>query len=147
MATSSSTTAAQPRFNKESRKGMTLKFTIPGKPIGKPRMTRRDKWAQRSAVVKYREWCDRTREIVGPVPPANQTASVSWVAYFEPPKSWSKRKREDAIGELHRSRPDRDNIDKALLDCLWKEDSGIARGTIEKRWGREPRLEITIELN
>jgi len=107
-------------------------------------MTQRDKWARRPAVVRYRDWCDRAREIAGGVPAADRITDVSWVAYFRPPKSWSKKKRGAAIGTLHRQRPDRDNIDKSILDCFWKEDSGISRGTIEKYWGEEDKIVITI---
>jgi Holliday junction resolvase RusA-like endonuclease len=110
-------------------------------------MTRRDKWKYppRPAVAKYRAWCDRVREIVGDVPPSQKVTNLSWVAYFEPARSWSKKKRQEMIGQLHRAKPDRDNIDKAILDCLYKEDSGIARGTIEKRWGTVSQLEVVIE--
>lgn len=30
-------------------------------PIGKPRMTRADKWKQRPAVMRYRAFCDEVR--------------------------------------------------------------------------------------
>ena len=50
-----------------------------------------------------------------------------------------------AIGNLHRLAPDRDNIDKALLDALFPQDKAIAMGHIEKRWDWEPRMEVTIE--
>lgn len=31
-------------------------FTIPGRVVPKPRMTRSDKWKQRPVVVRYQEW-------------------------------------------------------------------------------------------
>ncbi|MGK4302143.1 RusA family crossover junction endodeoxyribonuclease, partial [Klebsiella pneumoniae] len=30
-------------------------------PIGKPRMTRADKWKQRPEVIRYRAFCDEAR--------------------------------------------------------------------------------------
>ncbi len=30
-------------------------------PVGKPRMTRRDKWKQRPPVMRYRMFCDEAR--------------------------------------------------------------------------------------
>jgi len=69
------------------------------------------------------------------------------VAYFTPPQSWSKKKRAAAIGTLHRSKPDRDNIDKGILDAMFEEDAGIASGTIEKRWAENSRIEITIDVD
>ena len=118
------------------------------KPIGKPRMTQRDKWAQRPAVMRYREWADGLRSLfVKPLPPANQVKSLSWMATFAPAASCPKKMRVELMGTLHRDRPDRDNVDKAILDVLFKEDSGIACGSVEKRWGWENKLEILIELN
>lgn len=121
-----------------------ITFTIHGDPIGAPRMTRRDKWKQRPCVLRYRDWKDKARKAAGALPPTNEIESLSWVAYFSPPVSWSKKKRDAAIGTAHRQKPDRDNIDKAILDALFDEDSGIAKGTIEKRWDIAERLEVTI---
>jgi len=121
-----------------------VKFTIPGLPIGKPRQTQRDRWAQRPCVLRYRAWADSAREAAGELPTAIEIADLSWTAYFPPPSSWSKKKRAAAMGTLHRSRPDRDNIDKAILDSLFPEDSAIAAGTIRKVWGEPARIEVTI---
>jgi len=118
---------------------------LPGVLLGKPRMTRRDKWKQRPCVLRYREWCDQLRAAAGPVPPAESVIELSWVATFSPPPSWPKKRRVAAIGELHRVRPDRDNVDKQVLDALYPDgDSAIARGTIDKRWGWDAGIEIRI---
>jgi len=122
-----------------------MKIWLPGTPIGKPRQTRRDKWQKRPAVMRYRDWADQLRAQAGDIPPAETVESLSWTAQFEPPKSWSKKRRVAMIGQLHRSKPDRDNIDKAVLDALYPEgDSGIAMGEIEKRWHWKPGIEIRI---
>jgi Holliday junction resolvase RusA-like endonuclease len=101
--------------------------------------------------MRYRDWADAARaavqKAIGPLPPVNKISRLSWVAYFAPSPSWSDTKQRAAIGELHRSKPDRDNIDKALLDALFKNDSGISAGTIEKRWDWVPRLEVMIEVD
>jgi len=127
-----------------------LKITIPGTPIGKPRMTQRDKWKNRPCVERWFAWKDQAasqlREAGGH--PANVVKSLSWVANFVPPKSWSKKKREAALGQPHRSKPDRDNIDKAVLDSLFPEsaggDSGIPSGHLRKVWAPEASLEVEI---
>lgn len=125
--------------------GNPIRIIISGTPIGKPRMSQRDKWKKRPAVVRYRGWCDRVRAAVGDCLPApDRILELNWKAYFEPPVSWSKAKRIAAIGEIHRSNPDRDNIDKAVLDCLFKQDSAIGVGRIEKRWDWKARLEVEI---
>jgi Holliday junction resolvase RusA-like endonuclease len=131
---------------KKTSLGKVFKFTVMGRPVAAPRMTQRDKWMKRKCVVNYRSWKERARESAGDIPDPKLIKSLSWTAYFCPPESWSKKKKESVIGQLHRSRPDRDNIDKAVLDSLFSEDSAIASGFIEKRWDWVERVEITIEL-
>jgi hypothetical protein len=124
-----------------------LHIVLAGPPMGKPRMTQRDKWAKRDCVVRYRDWADRLRAAAGTVPPAKSVLDLSWVAYFEPPASWSKKRRWAAIGEPHRVKPDASNILKGIEDILWPDgDSALAAGHYEKLWDPEPRLEIGITI-
>ena len=113
-------------------------------PMGAPRMTQRDKWKKRPVVVRYRAFKDALRESVPDVP--EDAAGVSWVAYMPFPKSYSKKKRAELAGQAHRQKPDRDNIDKAILDTLFKEDCRISFGTLSKRWddGGGARIELEI---
>jgi len=119
------------------------RIEIPITPIGKPRMTQRDKWAKRPCVVDYYRFKDALRLAVQ-LP--DDIDNLSWTAYFPMPRSWSKKKKAEMDGKLHRQRPDRDNVDKAILDALLSEDSGIARGYTEKRWAYEPRLVLWWEV-
>jgi len=129
----------------EARPNGTMRIVVPGPAPGKPRMTQRDKWKKRPCVMRYRDWCDRVREAVGDSLPAEeQVAEVNWTAYFEPPKSWPKKRRVAVMGTIHRSKPDRDNVDKAVLDCLFRRDERIGDGTLRKRWDWVARLEIEI---
>lgn len=124
--------------------------TIPGTVMGKPRMTQRDRWAKRPCVLRYRAWADSARSCI-PVDLSSrlqQCYRLDWIAYLPIPPSWSKRKQAELAGRPHRQKPDRDNIDKGVMDALFPEDSGIHTGTISKRWddGKGPRLELTIFL-
>lgn len=114
-------------------------------PVGKPRMTRRDKWKKRPCVMRYREFADKLRACFAGVDLID-VHSLSWLAYFPMPKSWSKKKKEYMRGMGHYNKPDRDNCDKAILDSLFDQDSGISHGTLTKLWddGNGPRIEITI---
>jgi len=123
-----------------------ISIVVPGRPLGKPRMTQRDKWKQRPSVVAYRAWCDLIRDIAGDVPPASETKAVLLTAVFEPPASWSKKKRLSMLGEAHRHKPDADNVAKGVIDALWKDDSGIASLSIIKSWGEQDKLVIEILL-
>lgn len=121
-----------------------MQTTIKIEPMGKPRMTRLDKWRQRDCVMRYRAFADELRAQVGPV---DQGAfRVDWVAYFTMPASWSMKKKTLMCGTFHRKKPDRDNIDKAILDALFKNDSGIASGQLLKFWddGGGARIELEI---
>ena len=51
------------------------------------------------------------------------------------PQTWSKRKKEKFCGSPHKQRPDKDNLEKALLDAIHKEDSMIWDGRVTKLWG------------
>ena len=50
----------------------------------------------------------------------------------------------------HISMPDRDNLDKLALDALtgivWKDDSIITQGWIEKQYSGSPRVEIYVKI-
>lgn len=125
-----------------------LRLTIPGDPMGKPRMTRRDKWAKRDCVVRYRAWADAARLVLksqGGIPDGAVIREVSWIAYFKMPGSWSNKKRAEMLHSPHRSKPDRDNIDKALLDALFKDgDEHITSGRIHKEWAETGKLYVEI---
>ena len=114
-------------------------------PMGKPRMTRRDKWAKRACVVRYRAFSDELRSRVGSVP--QDALRVDFVAFVAMPKSWSKKRKDEMRGQYHRQKPDVDNIAKAVFDSLFDDDSGIADSHMVKRWddGNGARIELTIE--
>lgn len=126
---------------------MVKAFIVEIEPIGKPRMTRADKWKKRDCVLRYRDFADELRRAL------NRTTKfetaplrLDWKAYLSIPESWSKKKKEQHAGKPHRQKPDRDNIDKAILDSLFLDDSAIALGEMAKYWddGIGPRIEITI---
>lgn len=75
-------------------------------PVGKPRMTRADKWKQRPPVMRYRMFCDEAR-LHGIRVPENG-AHITFVLPM--PKSWSKKKRAAMDGQPHQQKPDLDNL-------------------------------------
>ncbi|HQB08132.1 MAG TPA: RusA family crossover junction endodeoxyribonuclease, partial [Rectinema sp.] len=124
----------------------SMEIIVPLIAMGKPRMTRRDKWLNppRKPVAAYRDWSHKLRSFITNVP--NNAVQLDWVAYLPMPKSWSKKKKEFMKGQAHRSKPDKDNIDKAIMDALFERDECIAFGSQSKRWddGNGPRIIITI---
>ncbi len=118
-----------------------------GNPVGKPRMTQRDKWMVRPEVARYRAFADSLRLLFGTVAKIDQAPiRLNWRAYFEMPASWSKKRKAELAGAPHRQKPDRDNIDKGILDSLFLDDSGVAFGEMSKFWddGGGARIEIEI---
>jgi Holliday junction resolvase RusA-like endonuclease len=124
---------------------VSVSFVIPGIPVGKPRQTRRDKWAKRPAVLKYREWADVAR-LVAPRDLTGIPLDLEVRAFLPIPTRFSRAERKFLVGRPHRSRPDIDNILKSVMDALWGEDSGIARVTASKFYddGHGPRVEVIV---
>lgn len=115
-------------------------------PMGKPRMTQRDKWKKRPCVLVYHAFKDYVRLSLASVD-LSDVDGVSWDAFFSMPKSWSKKKKEAMRGQPHQQKPDRDNIDKAILDALLKDDSVVWRGELYKYWddGHGARIALSFK--
>ena len=111
-------------------------------PVSKPRQTRSDKWKKRPCVMKYRAFADECREQGIIIP--NHGAHI--VFQMPMPKSWSKKKKEEMDGMPHQQRPDVDNLAKALMDAVLKEDCCVWDVRITKEWGYCASIEINIPL-
>lgn len=69
---------------------------------------------------------------------------------FEPCKSTSKKRRAELIRQKwHTQKPDLDNLTKSILDALndiaYADDNEIAKLSLEKIWGDDNGIEITIK--
>lgn len=107
-------------------------------PCPKPRMTRSDKWNRRAPVLRYRAFCDEVRLYKVQLPAAG--AHVVFVIPM--PSSWSAKKRQAMNGKPHQQKPDKDNLEKALLDALFDDDSHIWDSRVSKIWGEEGAIVI-----
>lgn len=75
--------------------------------------------------------------------------SVSIIARFAVPASWSNRKRDAALaGELRPTgKPDCDNLAKcidAFNGIVWEDDAQGVEVAIRKIYSRTPALEVTV---
>lgn len=124
------------------------RYTFLINPIGKPRMTRRDKWAKRPCVMRYRAWKDEMwalEKLSGLNLRKATPVEVEVIALFPMPQSWSTKKRYEMKGAPHRQKPDADNVLKAVLDALWpNDDQKIAGTSCRKRWAEAGSIEMTI---
>jgi Holliday junction resolvase RusA-like endonuclease len=121
-------------------------------PVGKPRMTQRDKWKPSLAAKRYFSFKDsitvhiledsKLRAFLK----EEDVYHVEFTAFLPIPISWAKSKKVEAAGKFHRQKPDVDNIEKALLDAIFPDDSAIAVTRGAKFWADEkgPRLEVTF---
>ena len=75
------------------------------------------------------------------------------------PESWSKKKQAAMDGKLMASKPDMDNIEKALFDALgtdpngnrpraglYRDDAQVASKNVVKRWSTAKRAGLTVML-
>ncbi len=106
-------------------------------PVAKPRMTRSDKWKKRPATAKYWAFCDQVRLEKVKFESGNHV-----VFYIPMPRSWSKKRQEEMLGEPHTPTPDLDNLVKALGDAIYENDSCLWDYRATKRWSETGRIEI-----
>lgn len=135
------------------------KYSIPIEPVAqeRARIKRRCKWDDGSPMYNPQAQIKRGvknilmsqhegEPIEGPV-------FVIAVFYFTPPESWSKKKKQRALGLLepkiyHSFKPDKDNLEKFINDCLdgvvIKNDAQIYGGLQLKEYHDTPKIDLFI---
>jgi Holliday junction resolvase RusA-like endonuclease len=133
-----------------------VKIIIPGDPIPKARARVLNKgfaydpqWEMKDRVSKFmlKEVENVTFKRFD-----DQPLEVNWCFYMPIPKSFSSIKRNKCKWGVfeHTIRPDLSNLQKFYEDCangiLWKDDSQITTGKINKRYcdNDNPRTEIEM---
>lgn len=137
---------------------LPMRIFVPGPAVAQPR--------QRSFVRKDGKagtYCPRShpvhafkdavallaRQAMGGDPPLDGALRVDVQCYLAPPKAHG-----DGTPGPHHWKPDRDNIDKAVLDALtgvvFRNDCQVSAGEVRKRRcgrGSTPHTIITIALD
>lgn len=109
-------------------------------PTAAPRQSRKDKWKPSPAVQRYRRFRDLVAIHIKDLPD-----DFFHVVYMiEVPRSWSTKKKREHVGHPHRPKPDKDNLDKALLDSVFRdqEDSHVWNSASTKLWAYYPGIII-----
>lgn len=79
----------------------------------------------------------------------DKNLKVSLYFYFEPPKSWSKKRKLIAIGTYKRTKPDVDNLIKTVLDAannhVWQDDNQVVHIDSYKMYGEESKIVMVIK--
>ena len=129
-----------------------IAFSVEGKPRGKQRHRtgfggRTYTPKQTVAAERAIAWAYKAAALSRPLMTGTVVLKVE--AIFEVPKSWPKKLRADALAGLvpYSSKPDKDNIEKLVLDALngvaWVDDSQVQPDT-RRRYGEPARLEVYL---
>ncbi len=128
-----------------------MKFIIEGIPPKKdrPRFTRAGHTYSTPAT---KEGEQRVKyfflSAFGKIKPVETACKVYITAYYTTPTSWSRKRREESIGHYKITKPDVDNVIKAVLDGLnglaYKDDNLVAIVECCKKYGARNYTEVEI---
>lgn len=129
-----------------------ISFTIPGAPVpqGRPRVTSTGHAYYDKKTKEYRERVRQCAIVAQNGAEPLTGALVMFVDCVLPiPQSWPKHRQQAAIhGMWHTTRPDADNLCKAVADScngiIYDDDSQIAVLIGTKSYGAEPQAKVTI---
>ena len=108
-------------------------------PIGKPRMTRADRWKKRPCILRY--WAFKNKLVAWASEVGLTIPPILIATFVMPmPSSWSRKKKELMYGMPHQQKSDIDNISKSLMDSLCKDDSYVHTLFVKKVWGYHGRI-------
>ena len=139
-----------------------IEFFVPGAPVGKgrPRAARRgagvvmftpEKTAGYEALVAATAAAALAGAMrIGTSQLLDGPLAAMLEMQFPVPSSWSKAKRARALAgvEWHTSKPDADNVAKAILDAcngvVFRDDSQIVMLTATKEFSETPGVRVVI---
>jgi len=117
-----------------------MKIFIPGEPIAQPRVKVSTKggfaraYTERDHPIHAYKQAIRLSYINAGGEVLEGPVEIRIACWFERPKGHSKKRREDR--EMKTTKPDLDNLAKAILDALneiaYNDDGQVCRLTIEK---------------
>jgi len=132
---------------------ITSRLVIDIVPVGKPRMTRRS--TKSPAAERYWQFKDdllKWFNIKGYDIYKMDIYEIHLRVGVPMPKSWSMKKKLELYHKPCRSKPDYDNIEKAVSDAICinvngkGDDSGVWKSSLEKIWTHESEGYIALEL-
>jgi Holliday junction resolvase RusA-like endonuclease len=135
-----------------------ISFSIPGQPFGKqrPKFSRAGSYVKTYTPKETTSYENLVRlmysqEAKGRMFPEDAILDVRIMAYFEIPKSTSKKKKVLMLERRIRpaKKPDWDNIGKVICDSLntvaYHDDSAVVDAQVRKFYSLIPRVEVTIK--
>lgn len=132
---------------------MKINFIIQGKVQAKQRPRFNGKFAYtQKETVAYENWVKTCYlEKYGGQKPLEKPLKVKIIAYYDIPKSTSKKKQQQMLNNeiFPTVKPDTDNIAKSILDSLNKiaylDDKQVVKLEVEKYYSQAPSTVVMIE--
>ena len=137
-----------------------IEFFVPGIPVGKgrPRAARRGAGVVMFTPEKTADYEALVAATAAAALPGNSLAhqlldgplEAALEMRFPVPASWSKAKRARALAgaEWHTSKPDADNVAKAILDAcngvVFRDDAQVVTLIAAKAFSEEPGVRVVI---
>jgi len=134
---------------------IVVELVDPPKGKGRPRATRAGHvytplhTRKHEAALRF-----AAGEAMNGAPPLQGPISLTIIATFPIPTSWSKKKQRAALAGLvpHLSAPDADNIYKmtdAFNEVVWRDDRQVVEAVIKKAYGARPctRFEVRVPIH
>ncbi len=134
----------------------TIAFTIPGEPQGKGRarvgtIAGHARMFTPAKTVAYEGLIAMAaRDAMGRTLPFDGACIVEVDAVFAVPKSWSRKKRAEALAGVLRptKKPDGDNVLKAVCDgingVVWADDCQAVDQRVRKLYGERPEVRVRV---
>ena len=129
-------------------------FQVLGAPVGKgrPKFARRGNFVQAYTPTKTKDYEALVQEAATKAMRGkfafDGAVQINFGIFIEPPKSWSKKKRADALnGVIYpTTKPDWDNIVKGVQDAcngiVFVDDKQIINSSMTKRYAEIARVEV-----
>ena len=143
----------------ETEKVRRILMTLYGNPVaqGRPRFSRQGGFVKTYDPIKSKAYKALIRLELQPLlsepdfKPIDQACCLNLKVFRAMPKSFSKKKREEALLGYIRptTKPDTDNYVKGVLDALngtaLKDDSVVCEIFARKFYSERPRIEVVLE--
>ncbi len=123
---------------------MTQLQVIGVTPRPAPRQSQRDKWKPSKAVLEYRAFRDEIGYKLKELP-----ADFFHAVFLLPmPRSWSEKKKSENAGWPHLPKPDKDNLEKGLIDAVYRnrDDSHVWNTASTKLWAYHGAILISTDF-
>jgi Holliday junction resolvase RusA-like endonuclease len=142
------------KLNKMEREKMLLRFVVPGEPKSQPRPRFIKGRVVATADAAVSRWQEGVKWGAGGAArgDSGENALEGVSALRVDCTFWFQTKKSERWGKPHTHKPDRDNLDKLVLDACVKvnalagDDCRVSSGWIRKRWCRPGHEGLLVEV-